>query len=151
MTDKWLKIPFLNGGLFSPQEHDFAEPGHINTLDVNDAHLLELFSIFSRYNFTIVESDTSDIELAVDPEMLGQIFENLFASINPETGNEDMRRNTGSYYTPRKIVDYMAQNAIIEHLVTRTSVPREKLLELYHHDPKLWIKNVLISQRHCLI
>ncbi|MFO7891813.1 MAG: hypothetical protein R6V04_15910 [bacterium] len=108
----WDQIPFLNGGLFEPGIHDYYETDqvlgiskHINTLKVPDEWLIKLFEVFETYNFTIDENTTVDIELSIEPEMLGRIFENLLAEINPETGNT-ARKSTGSYYTPRPIVDF---------------------------------------------
>lgn len=65
------------------------------------------------------ESSTIDIEISVDPEMLGRIFENLLAEINPETG-ETARKSTGSYYTPRPIVEYMVDESLKQYLKTQT-------------------------------
>ena len=66
--------------------------------------MIVISGIFEEYNFTIDENTSIDTELSIDPEMLGRIFENLLAEINPETG-ETARKSTGSYYTPRPIVD----------------------------------------------
>lgn len=114
----WAKIPFLNGGLFEPQANDFYHPNHINTLIVPDNWLKALFELFEHYNFTIQENTPLDIEVAVDPEMLGKIFENLLAEINPETG-ESARKATGSYYTPRSIVEYMIDESLKLYLQTK--------------------------------
>jgi adenine-specific DNA-methyltransferase len=59
-----------------------------------------------------------DQELSVDPEMLGRIFENLLAEINPETGSSE-RKRTGSFYTPRQIVEYMVDQSLIEYFKTQ--------------------------------
>lgn len=118
----WNDIPFLNGGLFEPHLHDYYEiyyesdiSKYINTLRIPDKWFLDLFKIFELYNFTIDESTTIDIDISVDPEMLGRIFENLLAEINPETG-ETARKSTGSYYTPRPIVEYMVDESLFEYL-----------------------------------
>ncbi len=112
----WAKIPFLNGGLFEAHADDFYHPTHVNTLVVPDSWLKRLFELFERFNFTIQENTPLDIEIAVDPEMLGKIFENLLAEINPETG-ETARKATGSYYTPRPIVDYMVDESLKQYLL----------------------------------
>lgn len=131
-NDLWSKIPFLNGGLFEPHSHDFYAVGdfgtsqHLNTLKIPDEWFNELFRIFEEYNFTIDESSTIDIEISVDPEMLGRIFENLLAEINPETG-ETARKSTGSYYTPRPVVDYMVDESLKQYLVTQTGVNDGKI------------------------
>ena len=123
INEPWDKIPFLNGGLFEPHQHDFYEidplgtSRYLNILRVPDDWLSELFKIFEEYNFTIDESTTIDIDISVDPEMLGRIFENLLAEINPETG-ETARKSTGSYYTPRPIVEYMVDESLKQYLKT---------------------------------
>ena len=68
-----------------------------------------------KYNFTIDENTSSSSEIAIDPEMLGRIFENLLAEQNPDT-KDTARKVTGSYYTPRTIVDYMVERSIAEYL-----------------------------------
>ncbi len=115
----WAKIPFLNGGLFEAHADDFYHPTHVNTLVVPDKWLIQLIDLFERFNFTIQESTPLDMEVAVDPEMLGKIFENLLAEINPETG-ETARKATGSYYTPRPIVDYMVDESLKQYLKNLT-------------------------------
>jgi len=74
-----------------------------------------LIEILNSYNFTIDENTPIDQEVALDPELLGKVFENLLASYNPETATT-ARKATGSYYTPREIVDYMAETSICEYL-----------------------------------
>ena len=70
-----------------------------------------LLNILSAYNFTIDENDPNDQEVALDPELLGKVFENLLASFNPTTATT-ARKATGSYYTPREIVDYMVTQSL---------------------------------------
>ncbi len=107
--------PFLNGGLFEAQETDFKY--HL-LLDIENSWFYNLFSkTLERYNFTVDENSSSNAEIAIDPEMLGRIFENLLAEQNPETG-DSARKATGSFYTPREIVDYMVEQSITEFLKT---------------------------------
>jgi len=128
--DPWPKVPFLNGGLFEPHRHDYYEidalnhSKHLNTLIVSDEWLKELFEIFELFNFTIDESTTIDVDISVDPEMLGRIFENLLAEINPQTG-ETARKSTGSYYTPRPIVEYMVDESLKQYLLTQVSAGKD--------------------------
>ncbi|MCD6463083.1 MAG: Eco57I restriction-modification methylase domain-containing protein, partial [Thermotogae bacterium] len=139
------KIPFLNGGLFSPKMHDFYEfseitglSKHLNTLKISDEWFLSLFNVLETYNFTIDENTPIDVELSVDPEMLGRIFENLLAELNPET-EENARKATGSYYTPREIVDYMVNESLKYYLMEKTGIPEievEKLLS-YTEDVEI--------------
>jgi hypothetical protein len=97
-----IKIPFLNGGLF--EEH---EPKYRNIV-FEEALFQNLFDFFDMYNFTIYEDDPNDHTVAVDPEMLGHIFENLL---------ED-NKDKGAYYTPKEIVHYMCRESLIEYLAT---------------------------------
>lgn len=133
--DFWRGIPFLNGGLFEPHVHDYCQidgKGELKplySLKIPDEWFLNLFKIFEEYNFTIDESSTIDIEISVDPEMLGRIFENLLAEINPETG-ETARKSTGSYYTPRPIVEYMVDESLKQYLVTQTGIDEGKIAGL---------------------
>ncbi len=85
------------------------------------------------YNFTIDENTSFDEELSIDPEMLGRIFENLLAEINPETG-ESARKSTGSYYTPRVIVDYMIDESLLLYLKQQTQIDEEKLRSVLSYD-----------------
>ena len=131
----WAKVPFLNGGLFSYHHDDFYETAssgiskYVNTLKVPDEWIQELFEVFETYNFTIDENTSFDVELSIDPEMLGRIFENLLAEIIPETG-ETARKSTGSYYTPRVIVDYMVEQSLRQYFLAKTALPEDKLNNL---------------------
>ncbi len=84
-----------------------------------------LFHILNAYKFTIAENTPIEEEIALDPELLGRIFENLLAEFNPET-EDTARRDTGSFYTPRTIVDYMVNVSIKAYLkkalLTRTTM-----------------------------
>ncbi|MCZ7593006.1 MAG: DUF4391 domain-containing protein [Kiritimatiellae bacterium] len=75
-----------------------------------------LIPILNRYKFTIVENTPIDQEIALDPELLGKVFENLLASYNEET-KSTARKQTGSFYTPRPIVEYMVDESLKAHLV----------------------------------
>jgi len=79
-----------------------------------------LLNILSAYNFTIDENEPNDQEVALDPELLGKVFENLLASFNPETATT-ARKATGSYYTPREIVDYMVTQSLKQYYRTYLS------------------------------
>lgn len=138
-SDPYDKIPYLNGGLFSPHDDDFystndsKQENNNKEVVVPDKWLQELFEILETYNFTIDENSAFDEELSIDPEMLGRIFENLLAEINPETG-ESARKSTGSYYTPRVIVDYMVDESLYLYLKNKTEIEEEKLRSLISYD-----------------
>lgn len=74
-----------------------------------------IIDILKRYNFTIEENTPLDQEVSLDPELLGKAFENLLASYNPET-QTSARKQTGSFYTPREIVQYMVDESLVAHL-----------------------------------
>lgn len=74
-----------------------------------------IISIFNRYVFTIEENTPQDVQVALDPELLGKVFENLLGAYNPET-KETARNQSGSFYTPREIVQYMVNESLVAHL-----------------------------------
>ncbi|MDE0685089.1 MAG: Eco57I restriction-modification methylase domain-containing protein [Candidatus Poribacteria bacterium] len=77
-----------------------------------------LIDLLKQYQFTLVESTPIDVEVALDPELLGKVFENLLAEYNPET-RDNARKQTGSYYTPRNVVDYIVEEALIAVLIEK--------------------------------
>ncbi|MBS3999165.1 MAG: Eco57I restriction-modification methylase domain-containing protein [Desulfobulbaceae bacterium] len=130
----WDKVPFLNGGLFEPGNQDyykldsFNKSKHLNTLHIPNDWFEELFEVFDQFNFTIDENTTNDAEISIDPEMLGKLFENLLAEINEQTGDTD-RKRTGSFYTPRTIVDYMVDESLIEYLDGKLGYEKNEKLQ----------------------
>ena len=81
-----------------------------------------IIDILSHYKFTIEESTPVEEEIALDPELLGKVFENLLASYNPET-QTTARKQTGSFYTPREIVNYMVDESLIQYLKSALTIP----------------------------
>jgi hypothetical protein len=126
-------IPFLNGGLFEAHNNDFYKGTVNNNLKISPLWFKEFFALLERYNFTIDENSTVDAEVSVDPEMLGRIFENLLAEIVPETG-ETARKATGSYYTPRVIVDYMVEQSLKQYLITKTGLSEDIIDSLLSYE-----------------
>ena len=112
------KVPFLNGGLFEMQEYDTRNSVHIP----NDK-FAEILKLFERYNFTVTESTPLDIEVAIDPEMLGKVFEELITS----------RQETGSYYTPRPVSSFMCRESLKICLGNKTN-ETEECLEKFVDD-----------------
>ena len=107
-------VPYLNGGLFERSELDKQVtdlPDEVFAGILSDEHA---GGLFYRYNFTVEESTPLDIEVAVDPEMLGKVFEELV------TG----RHETGSYYTPRPVVSFMCREALKGYLSDKTKACR---------------------------
>ncbi len=132
-------VPYLNGGLFNPNPDDFYEfdkttnSAKSGNVVITDSWLQKLFDLLELYNFTVDENTIYDVDLSIDPEMLGRIFENLLARINPETG-ESVRGSTGSFYTPREIVEFMVSRSLREYLQRITSIEKEKLEALISTD-----------------
>jgi adenine-specific DNA-methyltransferase len=89
-----------------------------------------IFRILSDYKFTIEENTPLEEEIALDPDLLGIVFENLLASYNPET-RETARKQTGSFYTPREIVTYMVEESLIAYFKNKVdTIPESVLREL---------------------
>ncbi|MBP7837304.1 N-6 DNA methylase [Candidatus Saccharibacteria bacterium] len=133
-------VPYLNGGLFSPQEGPSGDHYQYNggvpvsqMVEIPDVWLQEFTELLDRYNFTVDENTTYDVDLSVDPEMLGRIFENLLAEINPETG-ESARKSTGSFYTPRSIVEYMVDRSLAYSIKSKTNIEPDKIDALISYD-----------------
>ena len=167
MIQKFLDVPFLNGGLFECLDWD--EPTKNNTS--HKVHYVDGFSrdkdrrafvpnilfwsedekqpglitILSRYNFTVEESTPSDVQVALDPELLGKIFENLLGTYNPET-RESARKESGSFYTPREIVSYMVNSSIKAYLQEKVPEVSEETLEKLTNDDKSDDSEIKLSE-----
>lgn len=136
VIELFSKVPFLNGGLFecldktknldgveraynydgfSRNDKTFPDGRYRNRAVVPNALFFRpetgLFEILGRYNFTIEENTPDDQKVALDPELLGKVFENLLGAYNPET-KETARNQSGSFYTPREIVNYMVDESL---------------------------------------
>jgi type I restriction-modification system DNA methylase subunit len=113
------KIPFLNGGLFDPiggynwVHVDILLPDILfsNSIKTKEGDTgTGILDVFDRYNFTVKEDEPLEKEVAIDPEMLGKVFENLLEVKD--------RKSKGTYYTPREIVHYMCQESLVNYLDT---------------------------------
>jgi adenine-specific DNA-methyltransferase len=124
------EVPYLNGGLFHPGQGPAGDfyviQSQTSEVQIPNRWFEELFDTLNTYNFTIDENLENDIDLSIDPEMLGRVFENLLAEINPETG-QVARKSTGSYYTPRAIVNFIVDESLKEYLLARTDLSEDKL------------------------
>ena len=120
------RVKYLNGGLFEETDEDKDPKIHIA-----DPPFKQIFDqgigLFERFNFTITESTPLDVEIAVDPEMLGKIFEELV------TGRHD----SGSYYTPKPIVSFMCREALKGYLETQVAGENNEALARFvdKHEP----------------
>lgn len=129
------QVPFVNGGLFDSLDSFEGQraggvrvdcftdwENHRRKLRVPTKLFFQkdngIFEIFSHYKFTVEENTPVDQEVALDPELLGQVFENLLGVYNPESETA-ARKTTGSYYTPRQIVDYMVDEVLIAYFLQK--------------------------------
>ena len=140
VVNLFAEVPFLNGGLFECLDKTKYADGveqcyNFDGFSRNDARFVDgrfkhravvpnnlffepekgLISILGRYNFTIEENSPEEQQVALDPELLGKVFENLLGAYNPET-KETARNQSGSFYTPREIVNYMVDESLIAYL-----------------------------------
>lgn len=140
VIDLFSEVPFLNGGLFECLDKikrfdGVDNPYYDDGFSRNDKKSPNgnfkyrafipnelffkkdkgLFSILNRYNFTIEENTPNEQQVALDPELLGKVFENLLGAYNPET-KETARNQSGSFYTPREIVNYMVDESLKAYL-----------------------------------
>ncbi|MHA3046255.1 Eco57I restriction-modification methylase domain-containing protein [Riemerella anatipestifer] len=133
-------IPFLNGGLFECLDKEESTDGikyHLDGFSRSDKKFSNgnfkhrafipnavffgndknegLIPLLERYNFTVEENVPNEVQVALDPELLGNVFENLLGAFNPET-QESARKQSGSFYTPKEIVAYMVDESLIAYL-----------------------------------
>jgi type I restriction-modification system DNA methylase subunit len=108
-----LVTPYLNGGLFDINQTDYYKDPK---LTFPDGYFSSLFHTLNKYNFTVDESSPEFQHVAIDPEMLGRIFESLLAEQIEEGSGNNKKKATGAFYTPREIVSYMCEETLIECL-----------------------------------
>jgi len=150
-SDKFdCRIPFLNGGLFDPlNDYDWQRTDILlsDKLFSNDEKTKQgdvgtgILDVFDRYNFTVKEDEPLEKEVAIDPEMLGKVFENLLEVKD--------RKSKGTYYTPREIVHYMCQESLINYLATelKEQIQREDIETLIKHGETALENDALVSGR----
>lgn len=128
---------------FIPNRLFFAEE-HMENVTVEDKgkkktdtiSVMGIINLLKLYNFTVQENTPSEVEVSLDPELLGQVFENLLAAYNPET-KESARKSTGSFYTPRPIVEYMVNESLIAYLKIKVpSVEEDTWRALISYEDK---------------
>lgn len=115
------RIPFLDGGLFEPK-YDWEN----SFIDIDDKIFAKILDVFDLYNFTVKEDEPLEKEVAVDPEMLGKVFENLL--------DENLRKGKGTYYTPREIVHYMCRESLVNYLVAESKIGEKRIRKLIYWD-----------------
>lgn len=117
-----FRVPFLNGGLFEPiNDYDWKKTDVI----LENKIFKDILDTFDKFNFTIKEDEPLEKEVAVDPEMLGKVFENLL--------EVKEQKDKGAYYTPRYIVHYICQESLIQYLSINSEVPDEDLRDFIIH------------------
>ena len=146
LDELFRRTPFINGGLFECLDSDDRSQTtggwRIDCFTDNSSHRAKLsvpnrlffddkglIPLFERYRFTVEENTPIEKEVALDPELLGSVFENLLAAVNPET-KETARKESGSFYTPRPVVDYMVAETLLLTLLDKTE-PGDR-------DPDWW-------------
>ena len=131
------KTPFLNGGIFECMDKidGFSDNIH-NKLKISNKLFFNnndnnpgLIDIFNQYEFTVKENSLFHTDIALEPEVLGMIFENLLMVYNTESNNS-IRKQTGSYYTPREIVSYMVDESLKAYLISNIS-PHDDDIDSY--------------------
>ena len=156
--DELIKLfettPFINGGLFDCLDSEVSTGNdgyridcfsdvHYHKLSIPNTLFFDddgLITLFNQYKFTVEENTPTEQEVALDPELLGKVFENLLAAYNPET-RESARKQTGSYYTPRTVVDYMVDESLVCSLVEKAQPDdgdvdfwQDRLRYLFNYD-----------------
>lgn len=128
-------VPFLDGGLFELPLVSEGRRAAEARLPLSNATFGALFAeLFEHFNFTITEDSPLDQEVAIDPEMLGKIFESLVLQREQDPG-VDLRKATGSYYTPRPVVAFMCREALTEYLARQCGMERERIAALLDLPP----------------
>lgn len=121
------RVPFLSGGLFEPIDNydwrntriDIPDEVFSNKKADDDLTADGILDIFDRYNFTMSEDEPMEREVAIDPEMLGKVFENLL--------DVKDRKSKGAFYTPREIVHYMCQESLVNYINSNMDVSEEAI------------------------
>ena len=166
----FAEVPFLNGGLFecldktkkidgveraynydgfSRSDSRFPNGRYRQRAFIPNVFFFHqehgILSILKRYNFTVEENTATEQQVALDPELLGKVFENLLGAYNPET-KETARNQSGSFYTPREIVDYMVDESLIAYLGD-TPLVRSLFKDDFIPDELCWSDYQMIAGR----
>jgi len=129
--NKILKeAPYLNGGLFEKKDLDKIE------WIISDEYFDEIFEFYESYNFTVEESTTFDLDIAINPEMLGNIYEHM---VNIEEKEEQSK--AGIFYTERIEIEFMLGRAITEFLFKKTKINKDKIYKFIFQELEDEIEN----------
>lgn len=121
-------IPYLNGSLFEreyPQDTLLTLPNSL----FDPKQTGSVLNVLGGYNFTISESSSLEQEISLDPEMLGKVFENMM--------EDEEKDESGTFYTPRSIVQFMAEETLTRYLSDHTGIPQTRLLPLTDDDSEV--------------
>jgi hypothetical protein len=139
------KVPFINESLFGPYEDD---------AEIKDQWFKDLYQLLNSYNFITDENTANDIDIAIDPEMMGIVFESLLAEVTTET-KESARKATGAFYTPKAIVSFMVDDVLVKHFNTKTSIDEDKLNAIidYSKNKREYeiIQNLTTKERQAIV
>lgn len=126
------RIPYLNWWLFEPINNYHWKGFEYVVLawDENNKIFETIFETFDEYNFTVYENDPLEQDVAVDPEMLGKVFENLLP--------ENERKGKWAFYTPREIVHYMCKESLKNHIINKTWISEEKINWLFERKDSMY-------------
>jgi adenine-specific DNA-methyltransferase len=126
------RIPYLNGWLFEPiNGYDWKNSSNILLAwDENNSIFRDIFETFDEYNFTVYENDPLEQDVAVDPEMLGKVFENLLP--------ENERKGKWAFYTPREIVHYMCKESLKNYIINKTGISEERIAILLEKKDSMY-------------
>lgn len=140
------RIPFLNGGLFEQldnyewEHNNFNIPNSLfSNKDEKGREADGILDIFDRYNFTMNEDEPMEREVAIDPEMLGKVFENLL--------DVKDRKSKGAFYTPREIVHYMCQETLINHIVNKMKISEKDIRDFILYGDLMKDEDTTVSAR----
>jgi len=125
VTKALSSAPYLNGSLYKENRLDKLD------ITLKDSVFATIFKFFHNYNFTIRE-DVLIKEVAVDPEMIGYVYESLANAAEEIYTNHDL----GIFYTPREEVDFMCRNALVEYLSNKINAPKDIFYDLLFVDDK---------------
>ncbi len=138
------RIPFLNGGLFDPIEFydwektDIVIPNRLFSDRKDNEEGTGILDVFDLYNFTVKEDEPLDTEVAIDPEMLGKVFERMLEVTE--------RKSKGAFYTPREIVHYMAQSSLLYYLQSTVGISINDLEKFIHYGEHIIDKDIAIEE-----
>jgi hypothetical protein len=126
------RIPYLNWWLFEPINNYHWKGFEYVVLawEKNNILFKDIFATFDDYNFTVYENDPLEQDVAVDPEMLGKVFENLLP--------ENERKGKWAFYTPREIVHYMCKESLKNHIINKTWITEDKINWLFERKDSMY-------------